>query len=35
METARILAAPHDRAVEPDAGFLEIKEFKFLNQFTN
>ena len=24
METARILAAPHDRAVEPDAGFLEI-----------
>lgn len=24
METARILAAPHDRVVEPDAGFLEI-----------
>ena len=24
METARILAAPHGRAVEPDAGFLEI-----------
>ena len=24
METARILAAPHGRAVEPEAGFLEI-----------
>lgn len=24
METARLLAAPHKKAVEPDAGFLEI-----------
>ena len=24
METARILAAPHEKAVEPEAGFLEI-----------
>ena len=24
METARILAAPHERSVQPDAGFLEI-----------
>jgi len=24
METARLLAAPHDKAVQPEAGFLEI-----------